>query len=63
MTMITINIVEGPSFAMPSANQTIGFISVSGKDFDTRFGERFGRSKLRWKCRNLRDLRINSVFV
>ena len=31
---LTISVVEGPGTALPAANQTIGFITISGEDLD-----------------------------
>jgi molecular chaperone DnaK len=60
--MITINIVEGPVFAMPSANQTIGFISISGKDL-TRDLVKGSDVEITLEMSESRDLRINVYLM
>jgi molecular chaperone DnaK len=60
--MITINIVEGPGFAMPSANQTIGFISVLGKDL-TRDLVKGSDVEITLEMSESRDLRINVYLM
>jgi molecular chaperone DnaK len=60
--MITINIVEGPGFAMPSANQTIGFISISGKDL-TRDLVKGSDVEITLEMSESRDLRINVYLM
>ena len=60
--MITINIVEGPGFAMPSANQTIGFISISGKDL-TRNLVKGSDVEVTLEISESRDLRINVYLI
>ena len=60
--IITINIVEGPGFAMPAANQTIGFISVSGKDL-TRDLVKGSDVEITLEMSESRDLRINVYLM
>lgn len=60
--MVTINIVEGPGFAMPAANQTIGFISISGKDL-TRDLVKGSDVEITLEMSESRDLRINVYLM
>ena len=60
--IVTINIVEGPGFAMPSANQTIGFISISGQEL-TRDLVKGSDVEITLEMSESRDLRINVYLM
>ncbi|MEM7103775.1 MAG: Hsp70 family protein [Bacteroidota bacterium] len=55
---ITINIVEGPGYALPSANQVIGFISISGKEL-TRDIIKGSDIEITLEMSESRDMKIN----
>lgn len=59
---ITINIVEGPAYAMPSANQTIGFISISGKELE-RDLVKGSDIEITLEMSESRDLYINTYLM
>ena len=59
---VTINVVEGPSYALPSANQTIGFISVSGKEL-TRDLVKGSDIEITLEMSESRDLMINVYLM
>jgi len=59
---ITINIVEGPGYAMPSANQTIGMISILGKDL-TRDLVKGSDIEITLEISESRDLSINAYLL
>lgn len=59
---ITINIVEGPGYSMPSANQTIGMISISGKEL-TRDLVKGSDIEITLEMSESRDLSINAYLL
>ncbi|MGB0862364.1 MAG: Hsp70 family protein [Saprospiraceae bacterium] len=59
---ITINIVEGPGYSMPSANQTIGIISVAGSDL-TRDLVKGSDIEITLEISESRDLTINAYLL
>jgi len=59
---ITINIVEGPNDALPIASQTIGFISVSGKQL-TRDLVKGSDVEITLELSESRDLRIMAYLM
>ncbi len=60
--VVTINIVEGPGFAMPSANQTIGFICISGKEL-SRDLVKGSDVEITLEMSESRDLRVNVYLM
>jgi molecular chaperone DnaK len=59
---ITINIVEGPGYSMPSANQTIGIISIIGSDL-TRDLIKGSDIEITLEVSESRDLTINAYLL
>lgn len=59
---ITINIVEGPGYSMPSANQTIGIISIAGSDL-TRDLVKGSDIEITLEVSESRDLAINAYLL
>ena len=59
---ITINVVEGPGYAMPSANQTIGMISIVGKEL-TRDLVKGSDIEITLEMSESRDLSINAYLL
>ncbi|MEO1436592.1 MAG: hypothetical protein AAFV80_13725, partial [Bacteroidota bacterium] len=59
---ITINVVEGPSYALPSANQQIGFIRISGADLE-RDLIKGSDIEITLEMSESRDLTINAYLL
>lgn len=59
---IIINILEGPGYAMPSANQPIGIISISGKEL-TRDLVKGSDVEITLEISESRDLKINAYLL
>lgn len=59
---ITINVVEGPGYAMPSANQTIGMISITGTEL-TRDLIKGSDIEITLEMSESRDLSINAYLL
>ncbi len=59
---ITINVVEGPSYALPSANQPIGFITISGKELE-RDLIKGSDVEVTLEMSESRDLKINAFLM
>ena len=59
---ITINVVEGPGYAMPSANQTIGMISIVGEEL-TRDLVKGSDIEITLEISESRDLKINAYLL
>ncbi len=62
LDQITINVVEGPGYAMPSANQTIGMIIVKGEDL-TRDLVKGSDIEITLEMSESRDLSINAYLL
>ncbi len=59
---ITINVVEGPAYALPSANQPIGFIRILGKDLE-RDLIKGSDIEITLEMSESRDLKINAYLL
>lgn len=59
---LTITIVEGPGTALPAANQSIGFITISGKDL-SRDLVRGSDVEITLEMSESRDLSINAYLM
>ncbi|MEM9983696.1 MAG: Hsp70 family protein [Bacteroidota bacterium] len=59
---LTINVVEGPRTALPSANQPIGFISISGQEL-SRDLVRGSDVEITLQISESRDLTINAYLM
>ncbi|MEO0899499.1 MAG: Hsp70 family protein [Bacteroidota bacterium] len=59
---LTISVVEGPGIALPAANQTIGFISISGEDLN-RDLVRGSDVEIILEMSESRDLKISAYLL
>lgn len=59
---LTISIVEGPGTALPAANQTIGFISIEGKEL-SRDLIRGSDIEITLELSESRDLKVNAYVL